>query len=51
MKIKNICIINQWSIEVRNRPGINVDMIISAMCEYATCQKLAGFYNLSSTAF
>ena len=26
-------------------------MVISAMCEYATCQNLASFYNLSSTAF
>ena len=34
-----------------NRPGINFDMVISEMCEYATCQKWASFYNLSSKAF
>ena len=34
-----------------NRLGVNFDMVISAVCEYATCQKLASFYNLSSTAF
>ena len=34
-----------------NRQGINFDMVISALCEYATCQNLTSFYNLSSTAF
>ena len=29
--------------------GINFDMVVSSMCEYATCQKLASFRNVSST--
>ena len=43
-----VTMVNQG--EKKNRPGINFDMAISAMSEYETCQKLAGFYNLSSTA-
>ena len=35
----------------KNRLEIKFDMVVSSMCEYATCQKLAISYNLSSAPF
>ena len=44
-----MCIFTPVTMVSQNTLEINFNMVISAMCEYATCQKLASFYNLSSS--